>query len=103
MSMFSRRQFLGSMGAMGAAAAYPGAWAASATPSGLSTDEVLRLEAQATGFFNPLRLPGTSGLFGVLPVTDFKEVHVVRSEIEVLPGQRTPVLAYAVEDRKSVV
>jgi len=97
MSMFSRRQFLGSMGAMGAAAAYPGAWAASATPSGLSTDEVLRLEAQATGFSNPLRLPGTSGLFGVLPVTDFKEVHVVRSEIEVLPGQRTPVLAYAVE------
>lgn len=97
MSISSRRQFLGGMGALGAAAACPGAWAASATPSGLSTDEVLRLEAQATGFSNPLRLPGTSGLFGVLPVTDFKEVHVVRSEIEVLPGRRTPVLAYAVE------
>ena len=97
MSISSRRQFLGGMGALGAAAACPGAWAASATPSGLSTDEVLRLEAQATGFSNPLRLPGTSGLFGVLPATDFKEVHVVRSEIEVLPGQRTPVLAYAVE------
>lgn len=97
MSMFSRRQFLGSVGALGAAAAYPVAWATSATPSGLSTDEVLGLEAQATGFSNPLRLPGTSGLFGVLPATDFKEVHVVRSEIEVLPGQRTPVLAYAVE------
>ncbi len=48
MSISSRRQFLGGMGALGAAAAYPGAWAASATPSGLSTDEVLRLEAQAT-------------------------------------------------------
>ena len=67
MSMFSRRQFLGSMGAMGAAAAYPGAWAASATPSGLSTDEVLRLEAQATGFFNPLRLPGTVASSGCCP------------------------------------
>ena len=97
MSMYSRRQFLGSVGALGAATAYPGAWAASATPSGLSTDEVLRLEAQATGFSTPLRLPGTSGLFGLLPATDFKEVHVVRSEIEVLPGQRTPVLAYAVQ------
>ena len=97
MSMHSRRQFLGSVGALGAATAYPGAWAASATPSGLSTDEVLRLEAQATCFSTPLRLPGTSGLFGLLPATDFKEVHVVRSEIEVLPGKRTPVLAYAVE------
>lgn len=99
MSMYSRRQFLSGAGALGAATACPGIWAATVAQSGLSSDEILRLETQAAGFSNPLRLPGSSGLFGVLPATDFKEVHVVRSEIEVLPGQRTPILAYAVESR----
>lgn len=97
MSMYSRRQFLTHVGALGAAVASPGAWAASGESPGLSTDGALRLESEAAGFANPLRLPGSSGLFGVLPATDFREVHVVRSEIEVLPGQRTPILAYAVE------
>ena len=97
MSMYSRRQFLSGAGALGAATACPGIWAATLAQSGLSSEQILRLEAQAAGFSNPLRLPGSSGLFGVLPATDFKEVHVVRSEIEVLPGRRTPVLAYAVE------
>lgn len=79
MSMYSRRQFLTQVGALGAAVASPGAWAASGESPGLSTDGALRLEAEAAGFANPLRLPGSSGLFGVLP------------------GQRTPILAYAVE------
>ena len=29
--------------------------------------------------------------------SEFREVHVMRTEIEVLPGKRTPYLAYAVE------
>lgn len=97
MSMYSRRQFLGSVGVLGAVASHPGVWAAAPAQPVLSTDEAIRIEKEASGFANPLRLPGTSGLFGVLPATDFKEVHVVRTDIEVLPGQRTPILAYAVE------
>lgn len=97
MSKFTRRHFLGSMGALSAAGSVPGVLAATPGASGAMTEEITGIEKEATGFANPLRLPGSSGLFGVLPVSEFREVHVVRSEIEVLPGRRTPILAYAVE------
>lgn len=98
----SRRQFIGSLSALGAVGATPGMAfsavrktikaAAAESAAALST-----LEKAAAAFGNPLRLPGTSGLYGVLPASEFREVHVVRTEIEVLPGRRTPYLAYAVE------
>ncbi len=98
----SRRQFIGSLSALGAAGAAPGmAFSAvrktTQAASAESAAAVSALEKAAAGFGNPLRLPGTSGLYGVLPASEFREVHVVRTEIEVLPGQRTPYLAYAVE------
>lgn len=100
----SRRHFIGSLGALGAAGAVPGvAFGASAHGThgtGAAAAEaaaVSALEKEAATFANPLRLPGTSGLYGVLPATEFREVHVVRTEIELLPGRRTPYLAYAVE------
>jgi suppressor of ftsI/bilirubin oxidase len=62
MSMYSRRQFLSGVGALGAATACPGIWAATLAQSGLSSEQILRLETQAAGFSNPLRLPGSSGL-----------------------------------------
>jgi suppressor of ftsI/bilirubin oxidase len=55
------------------------------------------LEKEAAAFTNLLRLPGASGLYGVMRASDFREVRVVRTEVEVLPGKRTPFLAYAVE------
>ena len=97
MSTFTRRHFLGSIGALSPVGSVPGALAATAGTPGLINDEITGIEREAAGFTNPLRLPGSSGLFGVLPVSEFREVHVVRSEIEVLPGRRTPILAYAVE------
>ena len=98
----SRRQFIGGLSALGAAGAAPGMAfsAARKTPQAASAESaaaVSALEKTAAGFGNPLRLPGTSGLYGVLPASEFREVHVVRTEIEVLPGRRTPYLAYAVE------
>jgi suppressor of ftsI/bilirubin oxidase len=97
MSTFTRRHFLGSMGALGAAGSVPGVLAATPGVSDTMTEEIIGMEKEAAGFANPLRLPGSSGLYGVLPVSEFREVHVVRSAIEVLPGRRTPILAYAVE------
>ncbi|MDP2249751.1 MAG: multicopper oxidase domain-containing protein, partial [Hydrogenophaga sp.] len=99
MSLFTRRHFIGSISALGAAGSVPGVLAANPGASGATAEEIIRIEKEAAGFANPLRLPGSSGLFGVLPVSEFREVHVVRSEIEVLPGRRTPILAYAVESR----
>jgi len=97
MSTFTRRHFIGSLGALSAAGSVPGVLAATHGASGAMADEITGIEKEAAGFANPLRLPGSSGLFGVLPVSEFREVQVVRSEIEVLPGRRTPILAYAVE------
>ena len=97
MSTFTRRHFLGSLGALSAAGSVPGVLAGTHSASGAMADEITGIEREAAGFANPLRLPGSSGLFGVLPVSEFREVQVVRSEIEVLPGRRTPILAYAVE------
>lgn len=99
MSTFTRRHFLGSIGALGAAGSVPGVLAATHGASGAMSEEITGIEKEAAGFANPLRLPGSSGLFGVLPVSEFREVQVVRSEIEVLPGRHTPILAYAVESR----
>lgn len=97
MSTFTRRHFLGSMGALGAAGSVPGVLAATPGVSDTMTEEITGIEKEAAGFANPLRLPGSSGLYGVLPASEFREVHVVRSTIEVLPSRRTPILAYAVE------
>lgn len=97
MSTFTRRHFLGSLGALSAAGSVPGVLAATHSASGAMADDITGIEKEAAGFANPLRLPGSSGLFGVLPVSEFREVQVVRREIEVLPGRRTPILAYAVE------
>lgn len=97
MSLFTRRHFIGSISALGAAGSVPAALAANPGPTGAMTKEITRIEKEAAGFTNPLRLPGSSGLFGVLPVSEFREVQVLRSAIEVLPGRRTPILAYAVE------
>ena len=88
MSTFTRRHFLGSLGALSAAGSVPGVLAASHSASGAMADEITGIEKEGAGFANPLRLPGSSGLFGVLPVSEFREVQVVRSEIEVLPGRR---------------
>ena len=55
------------------------------------------IEKEGAAFDNALRLPGASGLYGVMPASDLREVRVVRTEIELLPGQRTPLLAYEVE------
>ncbi|MDO8906734.1 multicopper oxidase family protein [Hydrogenophaga sp.] len=97
MSIFTRRHFIGSIGALGAAGSVPGVLAANPRATGAMTKEITGIEKEAASFANPLRLPGSSGLFGVLPVSEFREVQVVRSEIEVLPGRRTPFLAYVVE------
>lgn len=97
MTTFTRRHFLGSIGALGVAGSAPGVLAANPGAAGAMAAEIAGIEKEAAGFTNPLRLPGSSGLFGVLPVSEFREVQVVRTEIEVLPGRRTPFLAYAVE------
>ena len=97
MHAFTRRHWLGSIGALGASGLFSGVLANPLGSAGDPAEGLLKIEKEAAAFSNPLRLPGSSGLFGVLPATDFREVHVVRSEIEVLPGRRTPVLAYAVE------
>ena len=97
MHAFTRRHWLGSIGALGALGLFSRVLANPLDSTGEPAESLLKIEKEAAAFSNPLRLPGGSGLFGVLPATDFREVHVVRSEIEVLPGRRTPVLAYAVE------
>lgn len=97
MHAFTRRHWLGSIGALGASGLFSGVLANPLGSAGDPAEGLLKIEKEAAAFSNPLRLPGSSGLFGVLPATDFREVHVVRSEIEVLPGRRTPVLAYAVQ------
>ncbi|OGB17053.1 MAG: hypothetical protein A2W72_09940 [Burkholderiales bacterium RIFCSPLOWO2_12_67_14] len=97
MPTFTRRHFLGSLGALGAAGSAPGVLAATPGVSDTMAAAIIGIEKEAADFANPLRLPGGSGLYGVLPASEFREVHVVRSAIEVLPGRRTPILAYAVE------
>jgi blue copper oxidase len=89
----SRRKILQGLAAMGTTLTTSGfALAATAKDGGTAA-----IEKQAAIFGNPLRLPGSSGLYGVLAATDFKEVRVIRTEIEILPGKKTPYLAYAVE------
>jgi len=97
MHAFTRRRWLGSIGALGASGLMSNALAFTSGNAGSPAAELLKIEQEAAGFSNPLRLPGSSGLYGVLPASEFREVHVVRSEVEVLPGRRTPILAYAVE------
>lgn len=91
----SRRQFLGGAAALGAA--YVGRAAFAQAGRAHVTGEAAAIEREAAVFTNPLRLPGASGLYGVIPVSELRELRVTRTEIELLPGKRTPYLTYAAE------
>lgn len=99
MKRITRRRFLTALAALGAAgaAAYGAlAWRHRGmvrTPA----EEAAAIEQEAARFANPLRLPGAGGMFGVLPAAELRELRVARTEIEVLPGRRTPYLAYVAE------
>jgi suppressor of ftsI/bilirubin oxidase len=99
MNPITRRTFLRGVAAFAAAgAAAPLALAARhRAEDGAATAEAEAIEKEAAAFANPLRLPGGSGLYGVMRAADFREVRVLRTEVEALPGKRTPYLAYAVE------
>jgi len=95
MNAITRRRFLQSMGALGAAAGAPFAFAV--RHGGATAAEALVIEKEAAAFANPLRLPGASGLYGVMRAADLRELRVMRTELEILPGKRTPYLAYVAE------
>ena len=98
MNSITRRRFLGGATALGAACATRLAFAqAGRAHAGAQVGEAAAIEQEAAAFANPLRLPGASGLYGVMNASDFREVRVARTEIELLPGRRTPYLAYATE------
>jgi suppressor of ftsI/bilirubin oxidase len=98
MKFASRRRFLGSAAALGAAYAARAAFAQTGRAHvGAPPGEAAAIEREAAPFTNPLRLPGASGLYGVMPISEFREVRVMRTELELLPGKRTPYLAYAAE------
>ena len=98
MRLITRRSFLGDVAALGATAATPRlAFAHNHAGSGARVADTEAIEKEAAGFANPLRLPGASGLYGVIRAAEIREVRVVRTEVEVLPGKRTPFLAYVVE------
>ena len=96
MNPVSRRRFLQGVATLGATAATT-RFASAAMPAGAAAAEATAIEKEAAAFANPLRLPGASGLYGVTRAADLSEVRVIRTEIEVLPGKRTPYLAYAAE------
>lgn len=87
------------MAALGAAALVPHRVFAASDHAGggAPVADTGMLERTAAAFANPLRLPGASGLYGVMRAAECRELRVVRTEIEVLPGIRTPYLAYAAE------
>lgn len=95
----SRRGVVQGIAAIGmSATASRLAWAAETRGgSGPPMRDAAAIEKQASDFANPLRLPGASGLYGVMKATDLRELRVVRTEVEILPGQRTRYLAYAAE------
>lgn len=95
MNTVTRRRFLQSIGALGAAAGAP--FAFTARHGGTIGTEAAAIERESAAFANPLRLPGSSGLYGVMRASDLRELRVARTEIEVLPGKRTPYLAYTAE------
>ncbi len=98
MNLITRRTFLRGVAALGATAAARLAFAAHQRADGSAqAAEAEAIEKEAAAFANPLRLPGASGLYGVMRAADFREVRVTRTELEVLPGKRTPYLAYAVD------
>jgi len=98
MTRLTRRGFLGGVGALGLAGVarlapadegHGGARAAARAAA--------EIERAAADFSNPLRLPGASGLYGVLKATEVREIRVRRTELAVLPGIASPFWAYAVE------
>ncbi len=95
MNTVTRRRFLQGIGALGAAAGAPLAFAA--RHSGTTGAEAAAIERESAAFANPLRLPGASGLYGVMRAADLRELRVVRTMVEVLPGKHTPHLAYVAE------
>ena len=101
MNWVTRRKFLAGMATLSAAAATRFALAAQETPHHggvtIAAGGVDAIEKEAAEFSNPLRMPGASGLYGVMRAIDLRELHVARTEIEVLPGKRTPFLAYTTE------
>lgn len=99
--MTTRRMFLGTAAAA-LGAAYAGRFVfaqAGRGHAGAPAGEAAAIEREATMFATPLRLPGAGGLYGVTPASELSELRVVRTEIELLPGRRTPYLAYAAEAR----
>lgn len=99
MNLIARRKFLRGAAALGAAAGVPRLAFAARHRAGASAQAAgaAAIEKEAAAFANPLRLPGASGLFGVMRAADLREVRVVRTEVEVLPGKRTAFLAYAAD------
>jgi suppressor of ftsI/bilirubin oxidase len=99
MNLMTRRTFLRDVAVLGAAAAATRLAFAARHPGedGAASAEAGAIEQEAAAFANPLRLPGGSGLYGVMRAADFREVRVTRTTLEALPGKRTPYLAYAVE------
>ena len=93
MKQITRRTFLRGMTALGATAGAPFALAAQDSAGA----DVRSLEKEAAEFSNPLRMPGAAGLYGVVRAADLRELRVMSTEIEVLPGKRTPYLAYAAD------
>ncbi len=98
MNSITRRQFLGRTAVLGVAAATPFAFAAGDRVQGGARDaSAAAIEKEAAAFANRLRLPGASGLYGVMRASDLRELRVMRTELEILPGKRTPYLAYVAE------
>lgn len=95
----SRRIAFQRMAALGASAVAPrfALAAQDGRARGAPAIDAAAIEKEAAAFANPLRLPGASGLYGVVRAADVREMRVVRTEVEMLPGRLTPYLAYAVE------
>ncbi|MDO8479066.1 MAG: multicopper oxidase family protein [Candidatus Rokubacteria bacterium] len=98
MTRLTRRGILGGVGALGvvgmARLAPAGEGHGDARAAARAAAEI---ERAAADFSNPLRLPGASGLYGVLRATEVREIRVRRTDLAVLPGLASPFWAYAVE------
>lgn len=93
--MIPRRMFVAGAAGLGAYIAAGGTFAQrERLHTGAAAGEGAAMERKAAAFAAPLRLPGAGGLYGVMNAADLREVRVARTEIEVLPGRRTPYLAY---------
>jgi suppressor of ftsI/bilirubin oxidase len=100
MNRISRRRFIAAGAATAAAAGLAGGvywwWRDRGEPAGHDM-QAMPPAAEAGAFANPLRLPGTDGLFGVLDVP--VPLTIVGKTIRhpILPGKPAPLLAFEVE------